>query len=115
MLKYLVDTGQQRDVVLLYVSSNAQEFAYIDVLQAAVACGLRTVYILDTKPENVPAGWQWELGRVTPEILRRWVPDFAERICYISGPNGMVLGTKQLLLEHGCKRRAIKTDYFAGY
>jgi ferredoxin-NADP reductase len=115
MLKYLADTQQQRDIVLLYQVSAVDRLVYKDVLQAAVQYGVRTVYVLSTGPENVPADWQGETGRINNEMLSRQVSDLRERICYISGPDSMVTGLKGALKKSGVKRRHIKTDYFTGY
>ncbi len=113
MLKYLVDTQQRRDILLLYVVSNSQAFVYTDVLQAATHFGLKTVYILSGP--NVPPNWQWESGHLTQELLARTVPDYKDRQCYISGPNQMVIAARKILTSSGVRRRHIKTDYFSGY
>jgi ferredoxin-NADP reductase len=113
MLKYVVDSQQQRDIVLLYVVSDSQAFVYTDVLQAAALYGLKTVYILSGP--NIPANWQWELGNITQELITRTVPDYRERRCYISGPNQMVIATRKILIKSGMRRNHIKTDYFSGY
>jgi ferredoxin-NADP reductase len=113
MLQNLIDTQQQRDISLLYVVSDSQAFVYIDVLQAAIQYGLRTVYILSGP--NVPANWEWESGNITKDLLNRTVADYRERQCYISGPNQMVIATRKILTTSGVKRQQIKTDYFAGY
>mgnify|MGYP002141562475 FL=1 len=42
------------------------------------------------------------------------VPDFKERVFYISGSHGMVTAFKKMLRELGVARKNIKTDFFPG-
>jgi len=43
------------------------------------------------------------------------VPDYLERIFYLSGPRGLVTGFENVLKEMGIRRNHIKTDFFPGY
>jgi len=102
MLKYIVDTKEKRDITLFYALSSAQEATYKDVLRAAQLNGAKIVPV------------------ITPNLLdaakiRQQVPDFAERMFYLSGPNGMVEAYKKLLNSMGVKAGNIVTDYFSGY
>ena len=45
----------------------------------------------------------------------REMPDYAERMFYISGPRVMVLKFEQVLQELGIARHRIRTDYFPGF
>jgi ferredoxin-NADP reductase len=98
--KYLLDTNQQRDVVLFYMVASNDEVAYRDIWDAAHNAGIKVYY---------------STGRLTPENLAEAVPDYAQRHFYISGPNAMVQNYKGLLKRAGVKRRRITTDYFSGY
>lgn len=100
MLKYLTDTEQTRDIVLIYATASEAEVSYKDVLTAAQKHGLQLV-ILHDKP--------------TDEVLGAAIPDITERTAYISGPLPMVTFYKTWLRGKGLKRRHIKTDYFSGY
>lgn len=112
MLKYLTDTNQKRDIVLLYAARTAQDIVYRDIFdQAARALGVRVVYLVDSGETVAP----FRVGRITPELIREIVPDFAERLFYISGPHGMVVGTSESLRRMGVPAKAIKKDFFSGY
>jgi ferredoxin-NADP reductase len=43
------------------------------------------------------------------------VPDFSERLFYVSGPEPMVQGISRLLVKMGLSRRRIRRDFFPGY
>ncbi len=114
MAKYLTDQQQTRDVVLFYVCSSADEFAYQDIFTAAQSVGFKTVYVV-SHPEDAPANWSGEVGRLNQEMLSKHVPNLSSRIFYISGPNAMVEAYKQLLHSLRVPRSRIVTDYFPGF
>lgn len=102
MLKYLLDSGQQRDIVLFYLVKRAEEVAYKDVLRAAVDAGICVVGI--------------QVGRgLTVDLIRKSIPDWHERTFYLSGPYPMVRGIESALGELGVPPRCVKKDYFTGY
>lgn len=100
MVKYLTDTHQTRDMVLLYSAAHENEFVYRDIWQAAQEAGLTTKYTT---------------ARLTPNDIQQIVPDVAKRLVYISGPDAMVTSYKQMLRSLGVPTHHIKTDHFAGY
>ena len=92
-------TGR-RDIILLYVVSDPQNFVYKDDFAQAADVGVKTVFLE---------------GRLTPETLHSQVADLEQRLIYISGPDAMVRGYKKMLHGMGVRRAAIKSDYFSGY
>lgn len=81
MLKYLLDTEQRRDIVVLYATRAAEAIAYRDVLSDAQAkAGAKIVYTV-TDPGAAPRGWSGLTGRVEEAMIRAAAPDFAERTC----------------------------------
>jgi ferredoxin-NADP reductase len=54
------------------------------------------------------------LGVITEELLRDTIPDWQERLFYVSGPQVMVSATRRALLHLGVSHRRIKTDFFPG-
>jgi ferredoxin-NADP reductase len=102
MLRHLMASGEKRDIVLIYAASSEEDFAYRDLIKAAEArLGLRAVYVARTV--------------VTEDIVKREVPDYAERTFYLSGPNAMVRAYRRMLLGLSVHRSRIKTDYFPGF
>ena len=112
MLKYLADTNEQRSVVLMYANKGPQDVVYQDVFDEAIAkIGLKLVHIFSV---SMPKGWEGRTGTVNAQIIAEEVPDFAERIFYISGPHPMVAGVESTLLQMGVKPTQIKKDFFPG-
>lgn len=114
MIKEMVDSSTKRDIALFYMSSDQQEFVYKDIFESAKTLGLKAIYVLSGSPEAM-ASWQGKTGFLTAELVKAEVPDFKDRLYYLSGPNAMVEAYKKLLLSMGISRTAIKTDYFPGY
>lgn len=101
--------GQDRDIVLVYVASDAEDLAYRDEIEAS---GARVIVFTRARPENLPAHWQWAQGvRLDADGLLRVVPDIAARHAYISGPAALIADLAPALE----RARSITTDAFSGY
>ncbi|WP_029144604.1 flavodoxin reductase [Microbacterium luticocti] len=108
-LRHLTAIGQQRDIVVVYVASDASELAFRDDLAAA---GVRVVVFTRDRPADLPAHWEWAGGvRLDAAGLQRFVPDLAQRHAYVSGPAGLIADLAPALE----RARSITTDAFSGY
>lgn len=102
MIKYLIDTNQKRDIVLLYSVKTAQEIVYKNIFDSAKSLGVKSVYVAtDT------------MGYIDEKMIKAEIPDFKDRYFYISGPHSMVDAFEKTLKSMGVKN--IKTDFFPGY
>lgn len=113
MAKYMVDKKEKRDIILFFSNSEPESFVYNDIFNSAKQNGLKTIYVLTKNYENI--NWDGYRGRLTPEIIKKEVPQFLERTYYLSGPIAMVDSYKKLLQKLGIKPQKIITDYFPGY
>jgi ferredoxin-NADP reductase/Na+-translocating ferredoxin:NAD+ oxidoreductase RnfD subunit len=112
MMKYLMDKHEKRDVALFYSEKTEPELVYRDVFDAASKqLGVKIVYTLDTPPKS----WTGASGRLTADLIKQNLPDFADRTFYISGSYPMVATLKSQLRASGIKPNKIKTDFFPGY
>jgi len=118
MLKYLADSGQQRQVTMLYLISSPEEIAYDEDLQA-IGDKLKKFKRVQVLGPGAPSPgrdkWQGYTGLLTPEIVSQEVEKATGCTFYISGPNAMVESYRVMLRGMGVPRKQIKTDYFAGY
>lgn len=115
MIKYCADSGEKRDIVLLYSNRAIGDIAYTDVFNdARQRAGIRTVYTLTDK-DNIPADWQGRRGAFDERMIAEEIPDFKERTFYLSGPHAMVKAFEDILLWMGVKRWHIKKDHFPGF
>jgi ferredoxin-NADP reductase/Na+-transporting NADH:ubiquinone oxidoreductase subunit NqrB len=101
--------GEDRDVVLAYVASEASELPFRAELEAS---GIPVVIFTRDQPRDLPANWLWARGvRLDAEGLVRVVPDIAARHTYISGPAGLIADLAPALEQS----RSLTTDAFSGY
>jgi ferredoxin-NADP reductase len=105
MLKYLIDTGERRDIVVLYSAKVKEEFVYLDVLKSAQdKLGIRTIFNESSTQ-----------GHLDPNRFAEAIPDYQTRIFYISGSHAVVTAFENVLKQLGIPRRQIVTDYFPGF
>ena len=109
MARHAIMTGESRDVHLIYSCKTAPEIAYKEVFTNASRVGWRTTYALSD--ESISG---MHHGFINAELIKKEIPDYAERLFYISGPPGMVDAMKTILLTLGVSRLNIKTDFFPG-
>lgn len=115
IIKNLVDTNSKRDIVLIYSAKTADQFVYQDIFIAAQEkLGIKIIYDL-THSESAPPNWTGKFGRLTGEMITTDVPDYKQRIFYLSGPHSMVTGFEETLKTIGVSGQKIKTDYFPGF
>lgn len=113
MIKYLIDTKQERDMTLFHLITTAADATYKDILLDGKKVGLKTRYIVNKGA--LPARSIGQVGELTPALLKKSFEDLSSVRFYISGPPAMVNHYVSLLRGLGCKRRQIVTDFFSGY
>ncbi|MDM7989737.1 FAD-dependent oxidoreductase [Arthrobacter sp. zg-Y877] len=101
--------GEERDIVLVYAASSADELAYAAELQEL---DVRVLVCMPSDP-GIP-GWTW-LGPGLPDsdVLREKVPDVGDRAVYVSGSPQAVAAARKAV--RGAGGRRIRTDPFLGY
>jgi len=114
MVKYISDSGDPRDAVLFYSNRTPDEIAYKDVFEEARnKFGMKTVYAITDTASAAPESMH--LGRVDAALIEREIPDYKERMFYISGTHAMVTAFEKTLRGMGIPRRQIKIDFFPGF
>jgi ferredoxin-NADP reductase len=99
--KDLIDSGQQRDAILLYSANSPAELSFQNLFNKASAAGLRASYITE--------------GYLDEHKITSLLPDYADRRFYVSGPYGFVNAVQASLLKLGVRSSEVITDYFPGY
>jgi ferredoxin-NADP reductase len=103
-------------ISLFYSFRVREEAAFLEELQEMEKYNKRYKLICTvTQPEKVRSPWWGEMGRISPEMLSKWIPDLKVPIYYIAGPPGMVNGTRQMLMDSGISEGNIHAEEFAGY
>lgn len=113
IISYMIDSNVKFPVTLFYIAHYGEEKIFEKLFKMARdKIGLNVIYVIDDK---APEDWKGEQGELTGEMIKRHVPDYTERVFYISGPQPMVQNYKGILAKIGVSRKNIKTDYFPGY
>ncbi len=115
IVKHLIANKEKRDMVLLYSNRTAEDIVFKDIFQEAERNnGLRAIYAL-TEEDKIPSDWRGEKGFINENLINRQIPDFEDRIFYVSGPEPMVKAFEKMLKQMGVASKNIKRDYFPGY
>ena len=115
MIKYLLDLNQRRDIILLYSNKLASDIVYKDIFDMASRnLGIKTIIVL-TDTTNVPKGWKGKVGYIDAKVIKEEIPDYKDRIFYLSGPHSMVDSFVDTLKEMSVPGSQIKVDFFPGY
>jgi ferredoxin-NADP reductase len=111
-IRWIIDTGADVDVVLLYGNRDLEGAAFREELDALGVPNVRVVYVLS---ERQP-GWSGPSGRIDADLVRAEVPDCADRFFFVSGPLNMVRGLRTMLIDDaGMPKQRIVTERFPGY
>lgn len=115
MLRSIADSQQPWDIVLLYGNSTYDEIVFRDELDkiSAMKLGLRVEYVLSGP--NFPAEWKGKKGLINKDIIAEVIPDYKERLFYLSGPPKMVNSLGDELIALNLPKEQAKMDSFTGY
>lgn len=59
--------------------------------------------------------WKGKVGRITMDMIKQELPDFAEYIYYACGPPPMVKAMQELVESLGLPKEKLKLEQFTGY
>lgn len=110
MLRYMRDSGDSRDVVLLWGNKTQADIAFRDELEgiAESLSGLRVVHVLSQEPE-----WDGPTGYLNAQTLSQQVPDLSERELMVCGPPVMVDFLRRELPDLGIPAKRLRFERFA--
>lgn len=112
--KYMFDMQDKRDAVLFYSNKTTRDIVYRDFFEDCRSLGLKTIFMVNDL-EGAPFTPILKQGFITSELITTEVPDYKDRVFYISGPRGMVTSFQKTLSELGIKKSNIKVDFFPGF
>ena len=112
MIKYIIDSNLKRDIALMYTAKTTSDILFKDLFDCAHKDGVTSRYYVD---ESLPTGWDGEKGYITPKIIKKDVPDYLDRMVYVSGPEAMVEKFEKMILKMGVADNNFKRDFFDNY
>jgi ferredoxin-NADP reductase len=111
IIKYMIDKQESRDAVLFFSNRTPKDIVYQDIFDRAQ---IKTIYAVNEATGGA-LNPNMRVGLINADMIIKEVPDYKERIFYISGPRGMVSAFEDTLKKMGVKKSNIKVDFFPGY
>ncbi len=113
MIRYATDSGLDTDIILLYSNRYEDDIPFKgDFEEMSDVNHNFKMGMTITKPS---ASWRGLTGRITREMITSVVPDYSERVFYVSGPAPMVDAMRTILQDMSISEELIKHEYFTGY
>jgi ferredoxin-NADP reductase len=101
-------------ITLLYSNKTPQDTAFLDDLHGFAKENPNFTFV-PVMTRLTPNEYDGETGHITQEMLKKYVPDLASPIFYLSGPASMVKAMRQLLVEANANEDNIRTEEYSGY
>jgi len=116
MILYADAVKRQIPITLFVSFSTVAEVVFLDELQHIAAQNplLKVVYTV-THPEESQAAWSGETGRISAEMIEKYIADCTKPLYYISGPPAMVEAMKAMVTAMRVPQEQIKEEKFTGY
>lgn len=105
IIKYLLDTNEKRDIVLLYSEKTKETMVYKEIFEEAERRNLIKVIYFETNSR----------GHMEKDSFKKEIPDYNKRLFYISGSHKVVTAFEGILKDLNIPSSQIKTDYFPGF
>jgi ferredoxin-NADP reductase len=110
------ESPSARRILLFYSVRVPEEAAFLEELQEMEQYNRRYKLICTvTQLEKSRMSWLGETGRISLQLLSKWIPDLSVPIYYIAGPPGMVTGVRQMLIGAGVAEEDVRAEEFYGY
>ncbi len=116
ILQYVAAKNFIMPLTLFVSFSTPEEIVYFDELKQIEKQHntIKIIYTV-TKPENSQILWNGETGRISQELIQKYVPNFINCDFLIVGPPQMEEATKKLLIAMNIAEGNIMTEQFTGY
>lgn len=108
MVKWLKDSGEKRNIHLIYAVTEEDELAFVPLFEEY---GLKFTPVVKT-PQP---GYKGETGSLNVDRILQLAPDDGRYRLYLSGPEPMVEAFYKELKARGFSEERLVTDYFPGY
>lgn len=102
----------EHQLTLIFANKKASYAPFISDLTALAQQNKNFKFVQTYTDEQVDG---CEHGRVTIDMVRKYVSDINKAVYYLSGPAGMVRSSRELLMAAGVDEDNIRTEEFDGY
>jgi ferredoxin-NADP reductase len=115
MLRYVTTKRLNYDMILLYGNNSIEEIIFRDEFGGLAAShpSFKVEHVLSVP--NIPPDWKGKTGLISKDLVIELVPDYRERLFFISGPPKMVMILVEQLSALKVPQEHIMRDSFTGY
>jgi|WetSurMetagenome_2_1015567.scaffolds.fasta_scaffold03745_4 glycine betaine catabolism B len=113
IIKYCTDKHVDSSIFLFHGCRTPRDFAFQTDLEQMQKKN-PNLHLVFTANEPDSA-WTGSVGNITPDLVKREMPDFAERVYFACGPPGMIQAMTNLVKQLGLPESQLKLESFAGY
>lgn len=101
IIKWLIDTGENRDIELIYAVGEPKDAVFVDLFEQY---GVNPKLVISSEGE-----------KLTAEKILALTPGWKNKRIYVSGPEPMVETLTKDLEKLGVPKNDLVSDYFPGY
>lgn len=116
MLRYAADKNLTVNLILFVSFSTIEEMVFYQELMdiSQKHPNIKVIYTI-THQEESKESWTGETGRISENLIKKYIIDIQQPKYYIVGPPAMVEGTKEMLIRMSIPAEQILNENFTGY
>lgn len=109
MLRYINENKIDGEFIVLYTNKTEDSIIYYNELKKLQAEN-KNIKVVFTLTQETPAHWQGELGRISSEMVEKYVTKSNERMWFFCGPVEFVKTIKEHALGKGAQPDKMKIE-----
>lgn len=116
MLLYATEKNLTVPITLFASFSTVEDVLFKNELEELTKNNqnIKLIYTV-TKPEDSTASWNGETGRISEDLIKKYVADFSNALFYVVGPAAMVVAMEEMVKQMGIPTERIRKETFVGY
>jgi ferredoxin-NADP reductase len=113
IIRYTTSMMYETDITLLYSTKTEAEILFREAIPS-IAESNPHLSLVVTLTEPGP-GWTGHTGRINRSMIEQEIPDWQERVFFVSGPPALVSTILAILREMGLPEDHLRHDVLTGY
>lgn len=116
IVRFLSQENIPTQIILFASFTTFEDFIFYDELKSFEAThpNIKIVYTI-TKPELSQGQWTGETGRISSDIIKKYIPDLTKCISMSCGPQAMLDSLVDSMTELGVVKENNRKEVFTGY
>ena len=108
IVSYVMDTGLKTKMTLLVSWKNTEEMVFDEFFKEAQGKLVNFTYVPTlTDGDAIPSDWNGEKGRISEDLIKKYIPDIQNSKYFFAGPPAMVKALKETVINMGVPNEKI--------